>query len=268
MDGEMGATDGKEMDLDAVGPAPSASSGFGGEMVKSFVFGGLDGILSTFALVAGLSGARVPVVALIAVSCAKIFADALSMGFGEFMSANAEAEMEVQVRKKQLVATDKDVDSQMKELTATYVEKGGDHNDAQRIVSLLANTKGVFNEHMLMFKHGIMGGAEGLDIRQSLKQGALCFIAFALFGLIPLIGFIIFYAVDQGRSDEYWNVLGVAYGLTAMTLFTMGFIKTKLTGSSGALMSGASMLVNGTIAGGLSFVLGEALSEALALVWW
>merc|ERR1711874_431573 len=119
-----------------------------------------------------------------------------------------------------------------------------------------------------MFKHGIMGGAQGADLWQSLKQGAVCFLAFALFGLIPLLGFIIFYAVDQGRSDEYWNVLGVAYGLTTLTLFTMGFIKTKLTGSGVALTSGLLMVVNGTVAGGLSFVLGEALSEALALVWW
>ena len=47
--------------------------GLGGDYIKSFVFGGLDGIVSTFALVAGLSGASASLTTLIAVGLAKVY---------------------------------------------------------------------------------------------------------------------------------------------------------------------------------------------------
>merc|ERR1712196_761523 len=62
--GEKSMTDGgivEEIQLDDIVPVDKGSEGFGGDYIKSFVFGGLDGIVSTFALVAGLGGADVDI---------------------------------------------------------------------------------------------------------------------------------------------------------------------------------------------------------------
>merc|ERR1712000_424687 len=99
---------------------------------------------------------------------------------------------------------------------------------------------------------------------QPLKQGFVCFLAFVVFGMVPLLGFIVFYAVDGGKSNGYWVILGIAYGLTVLTRFTMGVTKAKLTGSNAAFKSGILMVVNGTIAGGVAFLIGEALAGALS----
>merc|ERR1712050_720713 len=73
----------QEIDLEKVNEHDEGRAGMGGEYIKAFVLGGLDGIVSTFALVSGLGGAQVPIGTLLAVSLAKVLADAFSMGFGE-----------------------------------------------------------------------------------------------------------------------------------------------------------------------------------------
>lgn len=262
--GEKSNVDGNQIvNLDDVTPIEKEEAGFGGEFIKSFVFGGLDGIVSTFALVAGLGGASVNIKTLIAVSLAKILADAFSMGFGEYTSALAELENSGRLRDTQSKAFDELPEGEAKEMITMYTEKGMDNCDALTVVTYLMQYKHLFLEHILVLQHGISGG-EDEDRFQALKQGFVCFLAFVLFGLVPLFGFIIFYAVDGGANVTETTILAIAYVLTATTLFCMGCIKAKLTGSGSALKSGALMVINGTVAGGSAYVIGEILAVALA----
>lgn len=63
-----------------------------GDYVKSMIFGGLDGILTSFAIVAGAAGGRLPVQVVLVLGFSNIFADAFSMGMGEFLSSKAHNE--------------------------------------------------------------------------------------------------------------------------------------------------------------------------------
>lgn len=250
------------VDLDNVVPAEKQITGVGGEYVKSFVFGGLDGIVSTFALVAGLGGANVDIRTLIAVGIAKVLSDAFSMGFGEYTSAKAEGEQSEQLRSVQQKALSQHPDGEAKEMIHIYLEKGLEQEDALTIASLLMKYEEIFLEHILAFKFGTFGGDDD-DKWQALKQGAVCFLAFAMFGSVPLIGFIIFFAIDRGQTQDIRIILAIAYGLTAFTLVVMGFCKAKLAGTGGACRSGALMLINGTVAGGLAYLVGEVLTSAI-----
>lgn len=263
-----GLAGGDVVDLEAVPSKPQEAEGFGGDYIKAFVFGGLDGIVSTFALVAGLGGAQVDIGTLIAVSLAKVLADAFSMGFGEFTSAMAELEHSQKLRNDELRACSMDSHGQAKELLDCYLERGCDKRDALTLVSLLARYKEVFLNHGLALKQGVIA-EEDDDIWQPLKQGFVCFLAFALFGLVPLFGFMIFYAVDGGKSNEYWVILVIAYCLTATTLFIMGVTKAKLTGAAQTVQvvrSGSMMLLNGTVAGAAAYLIGETLAAALGSI--
>lgn len=64
----------------------------GGEFIKSIVFGGLDGILTSFAIVAGAAGAGLSVKAVLAIGISNVLADALAMGVGEYLSSKSERE--------------------------------------------------------------------------------------------------------------------------------------------------------------------------------
>ena len=76
----------------AVHDAPPEQHGGGtlcgrapGDYIKSIVFGGLDGIITTFAIVASVAGANLPLEVVILTGFSKLLGDALSMGFGDCM---------------------------------------------------------------------------------------------------------------------------------------------------------------------------------------
>ena len=54
--------------------------------IKSIVFGGLDGIITTFAIVASVAGANLALEVVIITGFAKLLGDGLAMGFGDCMS--------------------------------------------------------------------------------------------------------------------------------------------------------------------------------------
>ena len=62
----------------------------GGEFVKSVAFGGLDGIITTFAIVCTVAGAGKPPGYVLLFGVANLVADALSMGVGDFLSTKSE----------------------------------------------------------------------------------------------------------------------------------------------------------------------------------
>lgn len=251
------------IDLDLVPEHKEDSAGMGGDYIKSFVFGGLDGIVSTFALVAGLGGAKAKLSTLIAVGLAKVLADAFSMGFGEFTSATAELENALVIKKREEWETENYEEGEVKEMAALYMEKGVSKTDALTMLTVMAKYKELFVEHMLVMEHGLMPPDDS-DRWAPLKQGFVCFIAFVIFGLVPLIGFLVLYAVDpdSAASSDTEKILLIAYGLTVFTLFVMGVTKAKLTGSPKFLRSGVMMVVNGSIAGGVAYAIGEILAQS------
>ena len=60
-----------------------------GGRLKGIVFGGLDGILTSFAIIAGSVGANLGPVAMLALGVSNVLADALSMGAGEYLSSRS-----------------------------------------------------------------------------------------------------------------------------------------------------------------------------------
>merc|ERR1719473_748151 len=252
------------IDLDTVPEHNENEAGMGGDYIKSFVFGGLDGIVSTFALVAGLGGAGATLTTLIAVGIAKVLADAFSMGFGEFTSATAELENALLIKAREEWETENYEEGEVKEMAALYMEKGVSKPDALTMLTLMAKYKDLFVEHMMVMEHDMMPPDDS-DRWAPLKQGFVCFLAFVIFGLVPLVGFLVVYAVEPSAASsesDLGRVLGIAYGLTVVTLFVMGVTKAKLTGSPKMIRSGIMMVLNGSIAGGVAYVIGEILTAA------
>lgn len=72
-----------------------------GEILKSIIFGGLDGILSSFAIIAGAAGGSLSTKTILILGFSNIFADALSMGVGEYLSTTADNEYVISERKRE-----------------------------------------------------------------------------------------------------------------------------------------------------------------------
>ena len=69
---------------------------------KSFVYGGLDGIITTFAVVAGVAGAGLSSGVLLIMGFANIFADGISLAIGDYLSTRAENEYKASEKKNAL----------------------------------------------------------------------------------------------------------------------------------------------------------------------
>jgi hypothetical protein len=72
-----------------------------GEFLKPVIFGGLDGILTSFAIVAGSAGGKLDPSVVLILGFSNIFADALSMGVGEFLSSKANNEWILSERRRE-----------------------------------------------------------------------------------------------------------------------------------------------------------------------
>lgn len=70
------------------------------EYLREFVYGGIDGAITTFAVVAGATGAGFSATVVIVLGVANLIADGLSMGVGSYLSSKSELEIDAKKGKK------------------------------------------------------------------------------------------------------------------------------------------------------------------------
>lgn len=63
------------------------------DYLGEFVYGGIDGAVTTFAVVAGATGARFDTKVLLVLGFANLIADGFSMGVGSYLSSKSEIEL-------------------------------------------------------------------------------------------------------------------------------------------------------------------------------
>jgi VIT1/CCC1 family predicted Fe2+/Mn2+ transporter len=63
------------------------------DYLSEFVYGGLDGVVTTFAVVAGATGARFDTKVVLVLGFANLIADGFSMGVGSYLSTKSEQQL-------------------------------------------------------------------------------------------------------------------------------------------------------------------------------
>jgi len=221
----------------------------GGEYLKSAIYGGLDGIITTFAVVAGVAGAALSSGIVLILGFANLFADGLSMAIGDFLSTKSEQEYHKAERKREQWEADNYPEGEKLELIEIYMEKGITKPDAKRMVEVVSKHKKAWVDIMMVEELGILESNES-----PLKNAVVTFVSFCVFGFIPLAAFVLSSMFPFLKTSLFLS----ASILTGLTLFTLGALKTKFTGRSW-LMSGAEMLAVGGIAAGAAYFIGVLL---------
>ncbi|MEX2783650.1 VIT1/CCC1 transporter family protein [Streptococcus sp. H49] len=126
---------------------------------KSIVYGGMDGIITTFAVVAGSVGGNLGLAAIIVLGFSNLFADGFSMAVGDYLSST----------------TDKSVDSS-----------------------------------------------------RALKNALATFLSFNLFGLIPLLSYLL---LDRWPIFQN-HTFSLACLLVSVALILLGLVKGTITEES------------------------------------
>ena len=106
--------------------------------IKNIIFGGLDGIITTFSIIAAAYGADFSTRLIIIMGTANLLADAVSMGLGEYISSVSENIYINTERNKEEHEYEHNKEYEVKEMVALYKGKGLNEQDAQSVVNILA----------------------------------------------------------------------------------------------------------------------------------
>lgn len=222
----------------------------GGQYIKSLIYGGLDGIITTFAVVAGVAGASLSSGIVLIMGFANLIADGLSMAIGDYLSTKAENEYNHAERMREIWEVENYPEGEKQELIELYMGKGLSMEDASIITNILSKNKEAWVDVMMVEELGILEEEES-----PLKNALVTFFSFLIFGFIPVGAYVASNKIAL-ISD---NTFIIACILTGFTLFTLGSLKVKITGKNW-ILSGLEMLIVGGIAAGSAYGIGILLS--------
>jgi vacuolar iron transporter family protein len=209
----------------------------GSKYIKSIVYGGLDGIITTFAVVSAVIGASLSPAIVLIMGFANLLADGLSMGFGDYLSSKADSEKErthKRLNRKPLLG---------------LLRKHVTQPIANKVVDLLAKNVDVVKEAVAPCE------CEDEGELSPVKNGLITFGSFCIFGIIPLLFFLLAHFFPSLAPAAFIGSII----LTAGTLTALGLVKAYATGTS-YVRSGLETLFVGGIAAVASYYIGFLIS--------
>ena len=126
-----------------------AHSKVGGQL-KTIVFGGLDGILTSFAIVSSCAGSGLTSRVVLLLGACNILADAMAMGVGEYLSTKSSDEYARRERAREDWELRNHPEGEVEEMVEIYVQRGMSREDAQVVISTMAKYHDFFVDVMMV----------------------------------------------------------------------------------------------------------------------
>ena len=197
---------------------------------KEVIYGGIDGIVTTFAVVAGFAGAalsndnttQLSFLIVLLFGLANLFADAASMGLGNFLSVRSEKDLYMVTRNKELASLRADPEKNKLETLNLLQAKGFSVDDATKLAETYRLNESYWLDFMMHHKK------EQSDPRgeNEIFTGLATFFSFMVFGTIPLLPFILQESGDAGTAFMFSSIG------TFLALVTLGLLKWRVIGSN------------------------------------
>lgn len=187
------------------------------EYIQDIVLGGNDGIVTTFAVVAGTFGARLSSVVVIILGLANLFADGISMGAGVFLSLRSERDRTERIRKEEAQEIEDDPVIEREEVRSAFREKGFSGELLESVVATITADKKRWVEVMMHEEHGITGTGN----ERPFLKGLMTFFSFIVFGAIPLAPYLL-PVPDTFRFEA-------ALSATTAALLLLGITRSAVT---------------------------------------
>ena len=224
----------------------------GGQFIKSAVYSGLTGILIMFGIASGAFGSNLSNTVVLILGISSLIADGISMGVADYMGTKSKIEFTKAKKKHEEWEVNNKPEHEKTQMKRINTEKGLNESDATVAVDTLAKYPKAWVDIIMIEEIGLF------DSNQSpLKNGLVSFFSFILLGLIPLLPYI-----AGARIINASGLFGTSLGLSVVTLFLLGFVKTRFTGKN-AVISGLETLFVGACVASAAFLIGWAL-EPLA----
>lgn len=219
--------------------------------LKDFVYGAIDGAVTTFAVVAGVAGAGLAAGIIIILGFANLVADGFSMAISNFLGTRAENQYREQARNRELDEIRKWPQGEREEVKQIYARKGFEGELLEQVVDVLTRDPDRWVDVMLQEEHGM-----ALAGHHAGRAGLATFVAFAVVGLIPLLPYLVSWiGWFQVAQPLLWST-----ALTSIAFFWVGAMKGRFVNQR-PLVSGIETLAIGGAAAAMAYGVGVLLGD-------
>lgn len=122
---------------------------FNKDYIGEFVYGGIDGIITTFAVVAGAEGASLGISVVIILGVANLIADGFSMSVGNFFSTKTEIDTYHRHRQTEYWEVENLREAEVEEIRQIYRAKGFQGTLLEQVVEVITADKDVWVDTMM-----------------------------------------------------------------------------------------------------------------------
>lgn len=217
-----------------------------------FVYGGIDGCVTTFAVVAGSVGAGLSSTVIIILGFANLLADGFAMSVGAYLSSKSQRENYKKHKQIEYWEVDNMPEKEREEIREIYEAKGFTGEMLEKVVAVITEDKDRWVD--VMMKEELEMAEES---RSPVLIGLVTYISFILVGLIPLLIYVWDYIGEVGGSLFIWSSV-----LTGVGFVIIGVLKTQVTQTKvwrGVLET----LILGAIAALVSYFVGDILGQII-----
>ena len=215
--------------------------------LRDFIYGAVDGAVTTFAVVSGVAGADLSAGVVVILGIANLCADGFSMAVSNLLATRAEKQLLDSARRAEELHISLVPDGEREEVRQILQGKGFGGEDLERLVTLMTKDKRQWVDMMLREELGL-----SLHGPSPLRAACSTLFAFLVAGSLPILPFVIQVVVPIPRPFLYSTVL------TGFAFFMIGAAKARYT-ERYWYWSGLETLGVGGGAAGLAYLAGLIL---------
>jgi VIT1/CCC1 family predicted Fe2+/Mn2+ transporter len=215
--------------------------------LRDWVFGGIDGAVTTFAVVAGVVGASLDNNVILILGAANLLADGFSMAAANFSSTKAEIDDYRRIRHIEERHIELHPNGEREEVRQIYQAKGFSGRNLEHMIDIVTSDKQHWVDFMLAEEYGL-----ALAQRSPFRSALMTFLAFGVCGLVPLLPFV--FALPAAAIT--------ATLMTAVVFFAIGSIKS-IWSTQRWYWSGVETLIIGLGAAAMAFAAGLFLQKVV-----
>jgi VIT1/CCC1 family predicted Fe2+/Mn2+ transporter len=211
--------------------------------LRDWVYGGIDGTVTTFAIMAGVVGADLSSGVVVVLGVANLLADGFSMAAANYSSTKTEIEEYAQIRRMEERHVELDPEGEREEVRQIFEAKGFEGEALETAVDVITARREQWIDTMMTEEHGMP------PINRSPSRAAsFTFLSFVLCGSVPLLAYLM----------QLSNPLPVAAIMTGATFFAIGSLRSRWSPTPW-WRAGFETFAIGMSAAGVAFLVGYML---------
>jgi vacuolar iron transporter family protein len=222
----------------------------GPSYLRDFIYGAIDGAVTTFAIVAGSAGAGLDEKVVIILGMANLFADGFSMGVSNYLGSRAQIDERRQAREDEQRQIAGYPEGEREEVRQILALKGFAGSELDHAVEVITADRDRWVDFMMTEELGY-----GPELSNPLRAAVSTFVAFLIVGSVPVLSFLLNLAFTDLIDHPYM----VSAILTGTAFLAVGIAKSRVVGQAW-WRGGLETLALGGSAAVVAYLVGLALS--------